>query len=482
MEHLNRFPRRLALSALIGVVLAAIFARSVVGARAPQPESGPQEPCTPVKYLMLDSRIIEGVTDAALVLGRVTKHASNPLFVRDKPWEVTVNNLYPNVLYDEERGLYRCWYLVYGSGRYDGLCYAESEDGIAWRKPNLGLVDFGGTTENNLICLKGAHGVGVFLDHGRGRTGEADPAKRFKMFFNIIGLNKEHGPMGVRFSSDGIHWSESWPSTEIRARGDTHNNALWAPTLGRYVGITRTIRREQGKAIRQVAWTSSEDFLTWSECEVVLEGTEAHLQTYSMPVFYYAGVYIGLPSILDTRSRRVQTELAWSPDTVHWHRLYPGTPIIPNAAAKDGYDWGMVFAAVRPIFQKDKILLYYAGGRLPHRGTYDAGLCLATLRPDGFAGYEPKEKGTVGVITTRPVRCTGSHLTISADTSGGEVCVALLDVAGHPINRSEPICSDVTDAVVAWEAKSDLAKHAGKKIRLRFELRNSRIYSFGFTQ
>lgn len=478
VKRLKWFLRRLAPSALIRIVLAAMSAQSVVVTRAmAQPKSAPQGNVSSVKHLLLDSRIVGNVTDAALVLGSVTKHQSNPLFVMDKPWEITVNNLYPNVIFDEKDRLYRCWYLVYGSGRYDGLCYAESEDGIRWRKPSLGLVDFGGSTENNLVCLEGAHGVGILLDRR-----EVDPARRFKMFFNIIGSDRQHGPMGVRFSSDGIHWSKASPCPEIQARGDTHNNAFWAPTLSRYVGITRTIRKESGKAIRQVAWTSSEDFLKWSKCKVILEGTEAHLQTYSMPVFHYAGVYVGLPAILDAKTRRVQTELAWSPDTVNWHRICPGTPIIPNAPTEGGYDWGMVFGAVCPILQKDKVLLCYAGGRLPHRGKYDAGLCLATLRPDGFAGYEPKEKSTLGLITTKPVTCTGSRLTISADANGGQVRVVLVDAEGQSVKRSEPVRSDVTDAVVAWQGKPDLAEHVGKEIRLRFELKNARIYSFSFLE
>ena len=110
------------------------------------------------KYLLLDSRIVGAVTGAELVVGKAVKHKCNPLMLMDKPWEVTVNNLYPNILYDEQRNLFRCWYLVYGSGRYDGLCYAESRDGIVWEKPNLGLVELNGSKDNNLIRREGSHG------------------------------------------------------------------------------------------------------------------------------------------------------------------------------------------------------------------------------------------------------------------------------------------------------------------------------------
>ena len=71
-------------------------------------------------------------------------------------------------------------------------------------------------------------------------------------------------------------------------------------------------------------------------------------------------------------------------------------------------------------------VLYYGGGPDPHVGRYDANLCLATLRPDGFAGYQPKEKSTVGVVTTRPVTCSGAQLRITADAKGGAVRIRVL--------------------------------------------------------
>jgi hypothetical protein len=469
--------RAIGVFGLIGLVISLGSESFTAGVEGVSVRPKPPAIVTPTKYLLLDSRIVDHVAGAELVLGEVAKHEANPLLTIDRPWEVTVNNLYPNVLYDEQRKLHRCWYLVYGSGRYDGLCYAESDDGVVWRKPDLGLVEFDGSKHNNLVRREGAHGVGVFLDHR-----ELDPARRHKMFFNMILPDGEHGPMGVCFSRDGIHWSAPLSCPEVQARGDTHNNALWAPTLGRYVGITRTIRRKEGKAIRQVAWTSSEDFRNWTKCRVVLEGLEDHLQVYSMPVFYYGGVYLGLPTVLDTNTRRVHTELAWSPDTIHWQRVRPGTPLIPNAASEEGYDWGMVFSSAHPIFEKNEIRLYYAGGKLPHRGKYDAGLCLARLRPDGFAGYQPKGEDAVGLVTTKPLTCSGTRLCITADAESGRVGIDLLDDRGQPLGHSEPISADVTDAAVQWKRKLDLAKFLGKKIRLRFEFQNARVYAFRFSE
>jgi len=427
-------------------------------------------------YLLLDSRIVDTVSGAQLKVGTVAKHPANPLFNRDKPWEVSLNGLYPNVVYDDQAKRYRCWYVIEGGGPgyYDGLCYAESKDGMAWHKPALGLVDYKGSKDNNIVFENGHHGVGVFLDRH-----ETDPANRFKMIFKAIrGTNF----IATRFSSDGIHWG-GWEDVNVSSQtpaADTHNNAFWAPTLGKYVGITRgwiDPRKE-----RLVQRMESTNFVDWTAPVTVLHGDEKR-QTYSMPVFHYGGVYLGLPAILMyDNGMRVQTELAWSPDTVNWHRIEAGTPLIPCGKKKGDYDWGMVYSAVVPIFRDNKIRLYYGGDTEDHEGRVDSALCLATLRPDGFAGYQPTEKDTVGVVTTRPVTCSGAQLRISADAQDGAVRISVVDDAGRQVGRAQPVTVDVTDGVIWWQDGFELAGYLGKDIRLRFELENATIYAFGFEE
>jgi hypothetical protein len=70
----------------------------------------------------------------------------------------------------------------------------------------------------------------------------------------------------VAFSADGIHWGPAIACPEANSPGDTHNNAFWAPTLGRYVGITRTWSKSFR---RQVSRTSSGDFLNWEETRLL---------------------------------------------------------------------------------------------------------------------------------------------------------------------------------------------------------------------
>ena len=439
----------------------------------------------PAKHLLLDSRVIESTEGVALRLGRVIKHPANPLFGEDRPWEVRFDNLYPNVVFDEKERLYRCWYSPFivdpavieipaaerAAKRYRphdremGVCYAESRDGLHWTKPALGLVEFDGNTRNNLV-VRGPHGAGVLFD-----PVDTDAARRFKMFCRA---SDKVTTMAAAFSPDGLRWTEPKLCPEIKVPGDTHNNAFWSPEAGKYVGITR-LKTDQ----RLVARTESDDFIHWTKAVEILRGDKLH-QSYAMPVFRYAGVYLGLLMMFDTAADRVSCELAWSPDTIAWQRIEPGRALIPNSEKRGDYDCGCVYAAATPVFTKTEIRLYYGASNGPHTNWRDGFLALATLRPDGFAGYETTAPRQTGFVTTAPVTCTGKQLRVSADAARGRLRVAVLGDQRLNFEPCRPITADVTDGVVLWADGADLSRYVGQPIRLRFELSDAQLYAFSF--
>lgn len=442
-------------------------------------------PVKRARFLVLDSRIMETVENATLTLGKTVKSSHNPLMAEDKPWEKRFDNLYANVILDQEDKLYKCWYSPFiidnsasgmtlqrrretryqpPRGREMAICYAVSKDGIKWEKPELGLVDFEGSKKNNILW-RGPHGAGVFKDRR-----DSDPARRYKAIFKGRRIS-------VAFSADGVHWGEAIPCPEVDVAGDTHNNALWAPTLGKYVGITRT----WGRKGRQVARTESDDFLKWSKAKVVLEGADKSHQTYAMPVFFHGGVYLGLVAIIYPKEDRVWAELTWSPDTVTWHRVCADTPLIANSEKEMAYDWGCVYAGAYPIFLEDQIRIYYGGSDWHHGNWRNAFLCLATLRPDGFAGYEPIADNEPAWITTTAITCAGTILRLSADVSAdGSIKATVLDGQKKKLAEGEPITGTVTDVEVQWKEGFSLEALEGHKIRLQFELKDSKLYSFSF--
>ncbi len=60
-------------------------------------------------------------------------------------------------------GKYRMWYVAAGDDRLERsgprfspwrVAYAESTDGFTWTKPNLGLVEYKGNKDNNLVNIE----------------------------------------------------------------------------------------------------------------------------------------------------------------------------------------------------------------------------------------------------------------------------------------------------------------------------------------
>ena len=53
------------------------------------------------------------------------------------------------MLYDAEEGLFKAWYEIC-SKRMSAGGYAVSDDGIRWRRPELGIIPYRGSKANNL--------------------------------------------------------------------------------------------------------------------------------------------------------------------------------------------------------------------------------------------------------------------------------------------------------------------------------------------
>ena len=440
------------------------------------------------RFLLLDSRIVSTTTNMDLTIGSPEKHSANPLFVEDQPWERRLDNFYGNIIFDVDEEVYKCWYspfIVANSskgmslqerldepykGHKDqemGICYAVSKDGINWEKPKLGLVDYHGSKRNNIIW-RGPHGAGVLQDQN-----DPDIDRKYKCIFQ--GLN-------VSFSPDGLDWS-SPHKIECDLPGDTHNNATWVSSLDKYVAFTRSWTKTDTEIIglesktnhnwvRQVARIESSNFVDWSPAKVVIEGASWALQPYALSVFEYAGLYLGLLAIHDQVSDRVWTELAWSIDTTTWERIDQGKPLIGCGETELEYDYGCVYACVTPVFLSDQIQIYYGGSDWLHFGWRTGCLALATLRPDGFAGYQQNKRNEPGTISTSLISYQGGALKVTADVEvGGSIEIKVLDTKNTVLAESE-LNQTATDKIVleAWQIKSD-------EIRLVFTVLSAKLFS-----
>lgn len=116
--------------------------------------------------LFVDDHLIEKMTGAQLVLHRPVPR--EVAIVHNKPWEGNIC-FYHTVFHDGD--LYRMYYrgahhdYAIGKVTHQVVCYAESDDGIHWRKPELGIVEFDGSKKNNIIWNGvGSHNFAPFKD------------------------------------------------------------------------------------------------------------------------------------------------------------------------------------------------------------------------------------------------------------------------------------------------------------------------------
>jgi hypothetical protein len=105
-----------------------------------------------------------------------------------------------------------------------------------------------------------------------------------------------------------------------------------------------------------------------------------------------------------------------------------------------------------------------------------------TQRLDGFVSLDAGEKS--GWVTTRPLIFKGRRLMLNV-AAQGSMRVAVLDEKGNELKGfgladCDPVIGDATSYLVRWRKNIDLSELAGKVVRLKFELKNTKLYAFKF--
>jgi len=114
-----------------------------------------------VKQLFIDEKFI--AQSQGIVLRTNPPELRGPVLLGEMPWEAGWMH-YACVLQDGE--LVKMWYGAHPPSE-DGklgphyFCYAISHDGVHWERPSLGLVEFDGSRENNILPIRGDF---VFID------------------------------------------------------------------------------------------------------------------------------------------------------------------------------------------------------------------------------------------------------------------------------------------------------------------------------
>ncbi len=111
--------------------------------------------------------------------------------------------------------------------RWRPVSYAESKDGIHWSIPNLGLVDFRGNKNNNIVRIDPfsdgyAHSydfIAVWYE-----PNDPDPGRRYKMAYILLDEKRKSGATATAVSPDGLSWKLI--NTEPIQQGHFENTGL----------------------------------------------------------------------------------------------------------------------------------------------------------------------------------------------------------------------------------------------------------------
>jgi hypothetical protein len=422
----------------------------------------------------------------------------------DAPWEGPFAG-YVTVIHDGPR--FRAYYRGKSVAKSDGeaevTCVAESDDGVTWRKPKLGLVEIGDSRENNVILAQRhfCHNFSPLLD----TNPAAPPAQRYKALAGTMDTG-----LVAFVSADGLRW-EKLQEKPVLAKDavpypymfDSQNVACWSPAEGRYVAFFRVFSDK----IRRICRAESDDFVTWRNVTLMeyrgADGGETpieHLYTsQTHPYFRAPHLYVALAArfmpgrqvLTDEQAQAIQVHPKYFKDTSdavfmtsrggHFYdRTFMGAFIRPRIGAQNWVSRS-TYPALNVVQTGPAEMSAYVNEAYAQPAAH---LRRYSLRLDGFASLHAPYEG--GEMVSKPFVFKGSRLLINFSTSAaGGVRIEMQDDAGAPIpgfalsDSVETIGNEI-ERPARWKKGEDVSALAGRPVRLRFVMKDADVFALQF--
>ena len=491
---------------------------------SPYPTSVELEATAGRSVLFLDLLEVAEMQRVHQVVRPAIKHPSNPVIrtgplgtwdsLQASPWQGTV-------MWDAEDGHYKAWYMgmdVAEAGlQIPRVGYAVSPDGSTWEKPNVGVHEYGGSRDNNLIAfLPGRRTNGPALKD----PGEIDPSRRYKLL-----LRDENGDREIWNSPDGLGFTrEGAPSISTPPAADGSRRQLPDPLAWfdahqllydrqdpnpdrRYKAYGQMSARRGGWSIRKGALLYGPDPWTWTRSpqNPVIDPDEGdESQIHFISVLPYKGLYVMLYEYgwLDplTSVYVADIRLAVSRDGERFQRVQPNQPFVRRGGPGD-WDGGFLVTSSDLVVRDHEIQVFYAGQPehwtnwpSENRGewtssagsVYPAQTGLATIPLDGFAALETADGEMPGAVTTIPLKPSATR--VGLEISWGNalpgrnwIDVQVVDLAGDPISTVSParVVTQGSCVPVVWDDLHSLP--VDREFRLRFGIHGAaRLFGFSF--
>jgi hypothetical protein len=460
------------------------------------------------RELFVDHYLIDSLT--GLRLSMHSPRDEGIAFRFDQPWEGAFCG-YCTVLQDGDR--LRLYYRGKPTATKDGLdevtCVAESVDGLNWTRPRVGLVEFQGSRDNNIVLSQPqlSHNFAPMLD----RNPSAPKSQRYK----ALGGTQASGLIAF-VSADGLDWRKLrdepvltkdqviGPIEGVQWVFDSQNLAFWSDVEKKYVAYFRVVRDK----IRRIARAESDDFLTWSHIQLMSyrsdELTEVPLEqlytNQTTPYFRAPHLYVSIAArfmpkrsvLTKEEAERLGVNLQYFQDT--------SDAILQTTRGDAVYDRTFMGAFVRPGIGPQNWVsrTNYPACGIVQSGTTEMSVYLNqdyaqptahlhrySMRLDGLASLHAEYQE--GEMLTKLFTFRGDRLLLNYSTSAaGGIRCEIQDETGKPIpsyaldDAVEMIGNEIERAA-RWKTGDDVSSLVGRTVRLRIVMTDADLFAIQFS-
>ena len=483
------------------------------------------------RFFCWDDKLIDKQNGLQILMHKPEK--KNISLVCDDEWEGECNG-YATVLKVQNgyRMYYRATVHKYnadGSGHrgpYTSVfCVAESDDGIFFTKPDLGLFEYNGSKHNNIIWAVDGRkypldSFSVMYDENP----DCPEDERYKAFTECWIKVDGHSQTRLMYmsSADGYRFVERYPLCDVAGTMDSYNSVFWDNVTEQYFLYYRAFHDPDGTdhltwagvddvwSIRDVRLATSKDFKHWDVHGRITfeEGQEDYSLYTNQIIKYYRSdsMFIGMPTRYNERVADKQNfkhmPLADYREKIIEHYGREGTALTDciimtseNGRVFDRRDeafftpgpennsnwwygncypgYGLIETKADDCSSANEISIYM--GENYHIKAVN--FRRYTLRLDGFFSWFACYRGSE--VLTKKIEVSGNTLYLNFATSAkGGVTVSICDLDGKEIDgyTSYVMFGDSVKRIVEFE--KPLSALYGKTVRLKFFMRDAHLYSF----
>jgi len=475
--------------------------------------------------LLIDSATVEDRWGMRRVINQPIKEPRNPVLMPDMPWEDQASM--PNVIYDEQAGLFHMWYTASDWNAWmhqfrfkdwkasrDGypyfVCYARSIDGVHWEKPLLDGHPYLKHEKTNII----ATGVQkAQAPHVMRTPPTMNRSERFMMTYKD-NRKEGKGAFCLLYSDDGINWTEDEKNPVFVHARDTWQNMVYDPACDRWLLYTRPVcyagvpdvpnGPTEGNYKRRVAVMIGKTPYDFAHPRTVMWPDEADEPDFDHMVVSRVGShFLGfLGQMQGPPNMEFTLHLAFSGDGLQWNQL-PDRPAYLPHGSPDTFDRGSTAGAGCVVDMGRTQYIYYTGtthGQGQGNKNKLAGIGRAEFLRDRFVAQMAGHEG--GFLLTRQMVVAAPKLIVNTTVANGynsdpatatvppEFACEILHwpddgvtaqpLPGYTLADCTTQAVDMVEHTVTWKDKPDLSELVGKPVFIRFYLKNCGIYSLKF--